>query len=344
MVAPHVATFDRGETLLTQLFPENYHAWKDDTGFVYDIMLTKVDTLTNSNERINLTIFESNAKPLTYATNLHFAGTGKCPMNNILAALGCNLNTAMRFFRQAFHEKTGCSWDDRIKVYNERVRARQNDLERFGATRGGSMKSHTRAIEDAIPFGERVFEYVPPLRSSVGLLPDGSDEVPEVVRKMREQDRSAPTQIDPTDDTVQETAGDLAAETLDFDALFGANQPSGRLGVPVAAETDGETAERLDFDVDVKQLLAGASDYAAQDSEAFDVTTLQSEEHPFNFDLPYETQPNQTQLATAAGEGLLNFDDDQNVASAHESKRKRDDEVEGGEVPAAKKAATEHSE
>lgn len=310
MVAPHVTTFDRGETLLTQLFPENYHAWKDDTGFVYDIMLTKVDTLTNSNERINLTIFESNAKPLTYATNLHFAGTGKCPMNNILAALGCNLNTAMRFFRQAFHEKTGCSWDDRIKVYNERVRARQNDLEQFGATRGGSMKSHTRAIEDAIPFGERVFEYVPPLRSSVGLLPDGSDEVPEIVRKMREQDRPAPTQIDLTDDTVQESAGDLAAETLDFD-------------------------------VDVKQLLAGASDYAAQDPEAFDVTTLQNEEHPFNFDLPFETQPNQTQLATTAGEGLLNFNDDQNFASANESKRKRDDEVEE-EALVAMKAATEH--
>ena len=42
-------------------------------------MLTKVNTLTNSNERINLTIFESNASPRTYATNLHFAGTSVVP-------------------------------------------------------------------------------------------------------------------------------------------------------------------------------------------------------------------------------------------------------------------------
>ena len=43
---------------LAELTPpqENFHAWQDDTGFAYDTMLTKVDTLTNSNERINLTV------------------------------------------------------------------------------------------------------------------------------------------------------------------------------------------------------------------------------------------------------------------------------------------------
>jgi hypothetical protein len=186
----------------------------DGTGFVYDIMLTKVDTLTNSNERINLTIFESNtASPRTYATNLHFAGTGKCPMNNVLAAIGCNLNTAMRVFRQAFQEKTGCNWDDRLKAYNERIRARQEDLERYGAIRGGSLESRSRAAEDAVPFAHRPFEYMPP-KNAKGLLPDGTDEVPEAVRLLREQ----PDETERVGDT-------MAAETIDLDMLLNGTGP-----------------------------------------------------------------------------------------------------------------------
>jgi hypothetical protein len=34
----------------------NFHPFKDSTGVVYDIVLTKIDTLTNSNERLNLTV------------------------------------------------------------------------------------------------------------------------------------------------------------------------------------------------------------------------------------------------------------------------------------------------
>jgi hypothetical protein len=34
----------------------NYHVFKDTTGFEYDCTLTKVDTLTNRNERIVLTV------------------------------------------------------------------------------------------------------------------------------------------------------------------------------------------------------------------------------------------------------------------------------------------------
>lgn len=44
----------------TDRSPEKYHPFKDSTGFVYDIMLTRVDTLTNRNERINLTVSSKN--------------------------------------------------------------------------------------------------------------------------------------------------------------------------------------------------------------------------------------------------------------------------------------------
>jgi hypothetical protein len=265
-------------------------------------MLTKVDTLTNSNERINLTIFETNALPHKYATNLHFAGTAKCPMNNILTALECNLNTAMRLFRKAFHEKTGCNWDDRIKVYNERVSA---------------LKGNTRAAEDAVPFRERFFEYMPPKNSSRGLLPDGRDEVPEVVRQMK-------AQIDLTEED----------ETSDFNALFtGASELSGRqLSVPLLAETNEEATESVSMTV-------------MDDPDVFDPTTLLAEEHQFDFST-YETQANQTQLAADVGEELLNLNNDQDVATTPAHKRKRDDHGDGDdeESPVAKKAATEHPE
>lgn len=45
--------------------------------------------------------------PPTYATNMHFAGTGKQPRNNVLAVCGSNYFTAMRMWSKAFMEKTG---------------------------------------------------------------------------------------------------------------------------------------------------------------------------------------------------------------------------------------------
>jgi hypothetical protein len=81
------------------------------------------------------------------------------------------------------------------------------------------------------------------------------------------------------------------------------------------------------------------------DPDVFDPTTLPAEEHQFDFSI-YETQANQTQLAAGVGEELLNFNNDQDVATTSASKRKRDDhgDDEDEESPVAKKAATEHSE
>lgn len=128
--------------------------------------------------------------PPTYATNLHFAGTGKQPRNNILAAFGSNRLTAIRMWRKAFKEQTGVSWDDRIKAHNERVRdrARDGDTPGLYSTRrgeNGDIKSKTRAAEDAVPFEKRKFEYMPPLHAARGWLPEGKEHVPEVLRQMR---------------------------------------------------------------------------------------------------------------------------------------------------------------
>ena len=39
-----------------EIFTENHHIYTDDTGFKYDILLTKVDTRQNRNERVALTV------------------------------------------------------------------------------------------------------------------------------------------------------------------------------------------------------------------------------------------------------------------------------------------------
>ena len=35
---------------------ENYHVYQDDTGFDYDIVLTRVDITNNANERYNICV------------------------------------------------------------------------------------------------------------------------------------------------------------------------------------------------------------------------------------------------------------------------------------------------
>lgn len=140
-------------------------------------------------------IFESNSKPHTYSTNLHFAGTNKRRRNNILAAIGSNLSTALRVFRQSFREQTGVTWDDRIKAYNERIRARERKDEAPGilssrSGKNGGIKSRSRAADDKVPFEERKFEYMPPLHTARGLLPDGKDEVPEIVKQRHAKSKS----------------------------------------------------------------------------------------------------------------------------------------------------------
>jgi hypothetical protein len=264
-------------------------------------MLTKVDTLTNSNERINLTIFESNiASPRSYATNLHFAGTGKCPMNNILAAIGCNLNTAMRVFRQAFQEKTGCNWDDRLKAHNERVRARLDDLKRYGAIRGGSLESRSRAAEDAVPFANRLFEYLPP-KNAKGLLPDGRDEVPDVVRLMREEEQ--PAHIDLVDDGT-------AAETIDLDTLPNGTGPDDFDATDLPSEGPQFIFDSLPFDTLPYETQADQTQLAVGIGE--DLLNLDSDQN-----------------AAVAHENKRKRDDSDNVD---------EDEYE---APVAKKAATE---
>jgi len=155
-------------------------------------MITKVDTRHNRNERYSLTvraqlcpatfvhpflpasdllttqiqIYESNAKPRTYATNVQFAGTDILPTNNLLASIGTNFHTAFHVFKSYFKEKTGVKWDDRVTYALERAKREKRER---GA--GTVSEAGTRAGQPvpsiALPvkvkdFEHRLFEYHPP--------------------------------------------------------------------------------------------------------------------------------------------------------------------------------------
>lgn len=302
-------------------------------------MLTKVDTLTNTNERIGLTvsqshsitprlclpgllitskpsqIYETNNKPHTYATNVHFAGTNKKPLNNIIAVIGSSLTTATRTFRKAFREQTGVNWDDRIKAHNERVRARERGSDSTGRGKNNDAKSKTRAGEEKVPFEKRKFEYMPPLHSARGWLPDGRDSVPEVVRQMRtskkpeadgsrermelwmmsggngvepreEAKQTSPdAQIDLTDD-APEGQLDVAAGVGGDDAFGG---DTAGTGTDPANSTinGGEDAATQTFDLN--NLLSGANEFSTQ-NDFFDMGNLESgqQQPEFNFDQPFD--------------------------------------------------------
>ncbi|KAK1815107.1 hypothetical protein LTR12_010531 [Friedmanniomyces endolithicus] len=181
------AVFRKGaKKARNEIFSDNHHIYMDVTGFKYDIILTKVDARLNRNERYALTvrshsppssvdigdevltnhfpklqIYESNSTPNTYATNLHYAGTGIQSSNNVIAALGCRFTTAFHAFRKVFKEKTKGEWDERMNQVTGKGE---------GSVKG-SVKG--RAVsESEVVAAQQAFIYTPPLYGPKGLLPE----------------------------------------------------------------------------------------------------------------------------------------------------------------------------
>jgi hypothetical protein len=311
-----------------------------------------------------LQIYESNtgapntSNPPTYATNLHFAGTDKQPRNNIIAALESNFLTTMRMWQRAFKEKTSVEWDDRIKAHNERVRnrARDGDTPGLHSTRrgeNGDIKSKTRAAEDAVPFEKRKFEYMPPLHAARGWLPDGREEVPEVLKQTRARINE---HRDRTEQWMMSGGNGEGPDGLPLSP----RQSIENARVPVQidltedepAGEDGGVAPETGTAAYADSLLAGTREWSAQD-DVFNVDDLvgqQQQEFVFGQDgfnstlenqggeqdpfaalesvLPdfpattpgvesfggFASLPDQTQLATGVGEELLDMEH-QNGAS-----------------------------
>jgi hypothetical protein len=278
-------------------------------------MLTKVDTLTNSNERLNLTVskelhiqdlatlltdhaklFESNEgvpntnNPPTYATNLHFAGTGKQPRNNILAALDSNFYTAARMYRKAFKEKTGVNWDDRIKAHNERVRFRNRGSDTPGPHSthrdNGDIKSKARAAEDEVPFEKRKFEYTPPLYAARGWLPDGKESMPEVLRQIRAEKPNE--QRDRTEQWMMSGENGDGPDSLPLSPRRSMEESQSLAQVDL---TEDDPADQLEKSVttgnenDLHSDLVGASFYPSNSAEAIAGGVFSNETNADVFDM-----------------------------------------------------------
>jgi hypothetical protein len=272
-------------------------------------------------------IFESNAggqnpnHPPTYATNLHFAGTDKQPYNNILAAFGANYYTAMRMWRKAFEEKTGVSWDDRIKAHNERVRDRAHDGDTpdlYSTRRGenGDVKSKTRAAEDAVPFEKRKFEYMPPLHAARGWLPDGREEVPEVLRQIR----AKPNEYrDRTEQWMMSGGNGNGSDGSPISPRQSIENAQAPVQIDLTedepAEDDGDLSGEMEAEADafVNSLLAGTHEWSAEDDifNADGLTGQQQQDFVFGQDGIDSTLENhggdQDTMISAPDSGDANF-------------------------------------
>jgi len=269
-------------------------------------------------------LYESNTdNPPKFATNMHFAGTGKQPRNNILAALGSNRLTAMRMWNKAFKEQTGVHWDDRIKAHNERVRERARDGDTpglYSARRGedGDIKSKTRAAEDAVHFEKRKFEYMPPLHAARGWLPGGREQIPEVLRQNRaksdeHRERTEqwtmmsggngydpngpssssprqsiedvrPVQIDLTEDDAADESDALV--TPGVGDGFGDDAAGAAFGAAnvTARDVNGGPSDEMDTGAYADSLLNGTHSLFTQ-GDVFDTTDLAGQQQQqFNFD------------------------------------------------------------
>ncbi|KAK5746889.1 hypothetical protein LTR17_000520 [Elasticomyces elasticus] len=171
------AVFRRGAKKgRNEIFSDNHHIYADATTFKYDITLTKVDTRANRNERYVLTlrlqIYESNSQPHTYATNLHYAGTGLTPTNTVIAALGCSIATALHAFKKIFFEKTKVLWDDRLNVMIEAHAKKERA--KAGIPEPGSVRGRPVSESEVVPvdFARQPFVYHPPVYGSRGLMPE----------------------------------------------------------------------------------------------------------------------------------------------------------------------------
>ncbi|KAK5714005.1 hypothetical protein LTR15_010911 [Elasticomyces elasticus] len=156
-----------------EIFSDNHHIYADATTFKYDITLTKVDTRANRNERYVLTIYESNSQPHTYATNLHYAGTGLTPTNTVIAALGCSIATALHAFKKIFFEKTKVLWDDRLNVMIEAHAKKERA--KAGIPEPGSVRGRPVSESEVVPvvdFARQPFVYHPPVYGTRGLMPE----------------------------------------------------------------------------------------------------------------------------------------------------------------------------
>lgn len=257
-------------------------------------------------------------------------------MNNILAAIGSNWDTAMRMFRKAFEEKTQVNWDDRIKAHNERVQARNHDADtpgpgstRFGEN--GSVKSKARAAEEKKPFNDRAFEYMPPTYGNKGWLPEGKETRPENLKQRRpkssgQRDRTKQWAMSDENGIGPETFSQSPHQSTEktehpMHIDLTEDEPADHVSVSSAADSDDDSGSNSNENGADGELAKTANEAAAADdllngasTGAFDINDLLADTHEWpaqdlSFDIGDSTQQQQQDFV---------FDEDFSVDPAKE--------------------------
>ncbi|KAI9705109.1 MAG: hypothetical protein M1836_006892 [Candelina mexicana] len=137
-----VKTFKKGcENAKTDLLSDNYHTYRDETGFDYDVVLARADLSRNINERHHLKVpffsslsspsqpssrllssppeltptklYESHAIPHLYCTYTRYSRPGKSADQN-LTPIGTLFDSCFAAFTKFFKSKTGLCWEERL--------------------------------------------------------------------------------------------------------------------------------------------------------------------------------------------------------------------------------------
>ncbi|KAI9812887.1 MAG: hypothetical protein M1827_004405 [Pycnora praestabilis] len=99
--------------MLSEICEDNYHLYRDETGFDYDIVLARFDILTNKNQRYYLKLYETHSHPHLYACYIKYTRPGKTG-TDMLAPLASLFSTAWNAFTKFFKAKTGKAWEMRL--------------------------------------------------------------------------------------------------------------------------------------------------------------------------------------------------------------------------------------
>ncbi|KAH0238261.1 hypothetical protein KCV06_g602, partial [Aureobasidium melanogenum] len=104
------------------LMSENHHIYMDQTGFVYDVVVTKASVELSRLEKASIILYETNAGPPHY-----YSVVVKIPEKtsiddyDLTTVHNVNFPTAFKCLRDNFKVLTGASWDNRIKKFSDGV-------------------------------------------------------------------------------------------------------------------------------------------------------------------------------------------------------------------------------
>ncbi|KAK7541115.1 uncharacterized protein J3D65DRAFT_267439 [Phyllosticta citribraziliensis] len=140
-----VKAFEKGAAAAKRdLQSDNYHVYVDQTGFPYNVTLTRVNVLANTSERIELSLYESDSAPIKFhAVHIAYNGPNGAEEKKILVNPGADFDDCYQMFRAAFKRVCLIPWEDRLlefKVHYNRFREREMhnrrrmEMDRFGET------------------------------------------------------------------------------------------------------------------------------------------------------------------------------------------------------------------